>query len=156
MTGSAPEDIPGRILLVEDDAVTAHFMVHVLGARGGGIEVVRQQSITAGHLPTVPATPTLPEARGVSVTTSHRSGSTMGVTSREAEHMASDRPDPGEFLEMAQRMLRELFGGSSGHDDDPWGEATRRDRESFSGGSFSREAHREPSACRPAPRSSLV
>ena len=38
--------------------------------------------------------------------------------------MASDRPDPGEFLEMAQRMLRDLFGGH-GRDDDPWAEVTR-------------------------------
>jgi hypothetical protein len=65
----------------------------------------------------------------------------MGRTSREAEHMASDRPDPGEFLEMAQRMLRELFGTSSGEEDEPWAEATRRGRESFS-----RERHQEPSA----------
>ena len=55
--------------------------------------------------------------------------------------MASDRPDPAEFLEMAQRMLRELFGGShdepgSAGDDDPWGAATK---------SFTRERHREPS-----------
>jgi LmbE family N-acetylglucosaminyl deacetylase/ActR/RegA family two-component response regulator len=35
MTSSAPDEAPGRILLVEDDAVTAHFMVHVLGERGG-------------------------------------------------------------------------------------------------------------------------
>jgi hypothetical protein len=42
--------------------------------------------------------------------------------------MASDRPDPGEFFEVAQRMLRELFGGA-GNDDDPWAEATRRSGE---------------------------
>jgi hypothetical protein len=42
--------------------------------------------------------------------------------------MATDKPDPGEFLEMAQRMLRELFGDSR-RDDDPWAEATRRPRE---------------------------
>jgi hypothetical protein len=42
--------------------------------------------------------------------------------------MASNRPDPGEFLDLAQRMLRELFGGPGG-DDDPWAEATRRPRE---------------------------
>jgi hypothetical protein len=42
--------------------------------------------------------------------------------------MASDRPDPGEFFEAAQRMLRELFSGP-GSDDDPWAEATRRSRE---------------------------
>lgn len=57
--------------------------------------------------------------------------------------MPNDRPDPGEFLEMAQRMLRELFSGSSGgtddRDDDPWGSATRRE-------SASRERHREPSS----------
>jgi hypothetical protein len=64
----------------------------------------------------------------------------MDRTSRKADTMPSDRPDPTEFLEMAQRMLRELFTGSSGgSDDDPWGEATRRGRES------SRERHREPS-----------
>ena len=42
--------------------------------------------------------------------------------------MASDRPDPGDFLEMAQRMLRELFGDPR-RADDPWAEATRRPRE---------------------------
>jgi CheY-like chemotaxis protein len=35
MTSSAPDEAPARILLIEDDAVTAHFMVHVLGVRGG-------------------------------------------------------------------------------------------------------------------------
>ena len=39
--------------------------------------------------------------------------------------MASNRPDPGEFFDLAQRMLRELFG-SPGSDDEPWAEATRR------------------------------
>ena len=39
--------------------------------------------------------------------------------------MASDRPDPGEFFEMAQRMLREMFSGSGG-DSETWAEATRR------------------------------
>jgi hypothetical protein len=52
--------------------------------------------------------------------------------------MASDRPDPGEFLEAAQRMLRELFSGGAGSSDDPWGEATRSWRE--------RSGGREPSA----------
>ena len=50
---------------------------------------------------------------------------------------------------MAQRMLRDLFGGSSAGgwspggsgDDEPWAEATRRGSEAFS-----RERHREPSA----------
>ena len=42
--------------------------------------------------------------------------------------MASNRPDPGEFFDLAQRMLRELFG-DRGSDDDPWAEATRRPRE---------------------------
>ena len=42
--------------------------------------------------------------------------------------MATDRPDPGEFLELAQRMLRELFGDAR-RDDEPWAEATRRPRE---------------------------
>jgi hypothetical protein len=39
--------------------------------------------------------------------------------------MAADRPDPGEFLELAQRMLREMFGGPRS-DDEPWAEVTRR------------------------------
>ena len=39
--------------------------------------------------------------------------------------MATNRPDPGEFLELAQRMLRELFGDQRSHDE-PWAEATRR------------------------------
>ena len=42
--------------------------------------------------------------------------------------MANDRPDPGEFFEMAQRMLREMFGDQRS-DDEPWSEATRRPRE---------------------------
>jgi hypothetical protein len=42
--------------------------------------------------------------------------------------MASDRPDPSDFFETAQRMLRELFNGS-GNAGDPWAEATRRARE---------------------------
>jgi hypothetical protein len=69
--------------------------------------------------------------------------------------MATNRPDPGEFLEMAQRFLRDLIGDLRNDDDDephrtdsrrgdePWAEATRRARESFT-----REAprpHREPS-----------
>jgi hypothetical protein len=63
--------------------------------------------------------------------------------------MATNRPDPGEFAEMAQRMLRELFGGlqsgfQGGSDDDPWSEATRRGREFFSSERTDRR-HREPS-----------
>jgi hypothetical protein len=58
--------------------------------------------------------------------------------------MATDRPEPGDFLELAQRMLRELFGELRGDeprgDEEPWAEATRRPLESGS-----RERHREPS-----------
>jgi hypothetical protein len=39
--------------------------------------------------------------------------------------MATNRPDPGEFFDLAQRMLRELFSDPD-RDDDPWAEATRR------------------------------
>jgi hypothetical protein len=42
--------------------------------------------------------------------------------------MAGNRPDPSEFFELAQRMLRELFGDRES-DDDPWAEATRRPHE---------------------------
>src|ERR687886_459262 len=63
--------------------------------------------------------------------------------------MASDRPEPGEFAEMAQRMLRELFGNLQsslqGGSEDPWSEATRRGREFFSSERADR-GHREPSA----------
>ena len=39
MTSAEHDGRPGRILLVEDDAVAAHFAMHVLG-RQGGFEVV--------------------------------------------------------------------------------------------------------------------
>jgi hypothetical protein len=55
--------------------------------------------------------------------------------------MATDRPDPGEFLELAQRMMRELFGGPRS-DDEPWAEATRRPGER----SALPQGNREPSA----------
>ena len=48
--------------------------------------------------------------------------------------MANDRPEPGDFLELAQRMLRELFGDLRGDesrsDEEPWAEVTRRPLES--------------------------
>src|SRR3712207_4297557 len=64
--------------------------------------------------------------------------------------MASNRPDPGDFLEMAQRMLRELFeprgGDEPRSEDDLWGDATRRWRESFSRErTETPRRHREPS-----------
>ena len=42
--------------------------------------------------------------------------------------MASNGPDPREFLDRAQRMLRDLFGDQQGAEE-PWAEATRRPRE---------------------------
>jgi len=42
--------------------------------------------------------------------------------------MPSDRPDPGDFLAQAQRMLRELFGDQHGEDEEPWAAATRSPR----------------------------
>ena len=60
--------------------------------------------------------------------------------------MATDRPDPTEFLQMAQRMLREMFGDARRDGDDPWGDATRRVRESFARErSSGAPGHREPS-----------
>jgi hypothetical protein len=50
----------------------------------------------------------------------------------EENPMPSDRPDPSDFLAMAQRMLRELFGDAHGEthaDEEPWAEATRSARE---------------------------
>ncbi len=55
--------------------------------------------------------------------------------------MATNRPDPGEFLELAQRMLRELFGDPRSADE-PWAEATRRPLER----SKAPQGNREPSA----------
>ena len=57
--------------------------------------------------------------------------------------MATDRPDPGEFLELAQRMLRELFGGPRSGDE-PWAEATRRpgERSERAMGGETRRKHR--------------
>ena len=55
--------------------------------------------------------------------------------------MASNRPDPGEFFDLAQRMLRELFSDQGGHED-PWAEATRRPQEH----SATRSGNRELSA----------
>jgi uncharacterized membrane protein YccC len=55
--------------------------------------------------------------------------------------MATNGPDPREFLERAQRMLRELFGDSRSGDE-PWWEATHRPRER----SQTPQGHREPSA----------
>ena len=62
-------------------------------------------------------------------------------TSGEGKRMAGNGPDPGEFLERAQRMLRELFGDLKSSDD-PWGEVTRRLGER----SQTPQDHREPSA----------
>ena len=47
--------------------------------------------------------------------------------------MAGDRPDPGEFLERAQKMIRDLFGDAGGAGGSPWS-------------SVSEHARREPSA----------
>jgi hypothetical protein len=52
--------------------------------------------------------------------------------------VATNRPDPGDFLELAQRMLRDLFGDSQS-DEEPWAEATRRLREPFGGSRSDRE-----------------
>jgi hypothetical protein len=42
----------------------------------------------------------------------------------EEKPMPSDRPDPSDFLELAQRMLRDLFGNQRA-DDEAWSDATR-------------------------------
>ena len=58
--------------------------------------------------------------------------------------MATNRPDPGDFPELAQRMLRELFGDRRS-DDQPWARATRRSRERFEfpQGNHERSAERQ-------------
>jgi uncharacterized membrane protein YccC len=55
--------------------------------------------------------------------------------------MATNGPDPAEFLERAQRMLREMFSDLRSSDD-PWGEVTRR----FGEHTQAPQSHREPSA----------
>ena len=47
--------------------------------------------------------------------------------------MAGNGPDPAEFFDRAQRMLRELFG-DPGRADDPWADVTRRPRSGSSPG----------------------
>jgi hypothetical protein len=47
----------------------------------------------------------------------------------EENPMPSDRPDPSDFLALAQRMLRELFGDAP-DGDEAWADATRSARES--------------------------
>jgi hypothetical protein len=42
--------------------------------------------------------------------------------------MPSDRPDPGDFIAQAQRMLRQLLGDARDDDGDPWAGATRSAR----------------------------
>jgi hypothetical protein len=53
--------------------------------------------------------------------------------------MATNRPDPGDFLELAQRLLRDLFADQRS-DEEPWAEATRRPL-----ASSARAGHRQPS-----------
>ena len=48
-----------------------------------------------------------------------------GAPSGYGRPMASNGPDPREFLEQAQRMLRELFRDRD-TPDEPWAAATRR------------------------------
>jgi uncharacterized membrane protein YccC len=55
--------------------------------------------------------------------------------------MATNGPDPAEFMDRAQRMLRELFNDLRSTDD-PWGEVTRRLGER----SQAPQDRREPSA----------
>jgi len=43
---------------------------------------------------------------------------------RRSYGMASNRPDPGDFIEQAQRLLRQLFDNPR-ETDEPWAEATR-------------------------------
>jgi hypothetical protein len=62
--------------------------------------------------------------------------------------MPNNRPDPGEFLEMAQRMLRELFNSNRSDDDEdddgePWAQATRS---AYSTSSTRESRHHGPSA----------
>jgi hypothetical protein len=52
--------------------------------------------------------------------------------------MSTNRPDPGEFFDRAQQMMRELFGGASGGTE-PWDAATRAPGERSAGSRGSRE-----------------
>ncbi|WP_204262030.1 hypothetical protein [Blastococcus saxobsidens] len=55
--------------------------------------------------------------------------------------MSTNRPDPGEFIERAQQMLRDLFAGPPG-ESEPWNAATRSAGERPA----TARSHREPSA----------
>lgn len=105
------DESPGRILLVEDDGVTAHFMVHVLGQRGGfdvrhapdpasALEQARSQTwdlvLTDAELPGMTGLELLEELRRacpgvpVAVVTAHQA---TDVTMRDLKAQAD------EFLE---------------------------------------------------------
>lgn len=106
-----PDDSPGRILLIEDDAMMAYFMVHVLG-KGGGFHVVhasdpgsalgqaRSQSwdlvLTDAELPGMTGLELLRELRGacpgvpVAVVTAHKAADAA---------MRDLRDQADEFLE---------------------------------------------------------
>ena len=55
--------------------------------------------------------------------------------------MTTNGPDPAEFLERAQRMMRDLFSDLRSSDD-PWAEVTRRLGERPQ----DRQGHQEPNA----------
>jgi LmbE family N-acetylglucosaminyl deacetylase/ActR/RegA family two-component response regulator len=122
MTSSAPDGAPGRILLVEDDAVTAHFMVHVLGARGGFDVVHTPDPVAAlahassGDWDLVLTDVELPGMTGLQLLQELRRAApgvpVAVVTAHEAADaaMADLRRDADEFLQKPVRpaALREI------------------------------------------------
>jgi hypothetical protein len=56
--------------------------------------------------------------------------------------MSTNRPDPGDFLEQAQRVLRDLFGQPR-ENEEPWAGATRSRRAPEAGDRLSPEERRE-------------
>jgi LmbE family N-acetylglucosaminyl deacetylase/ActR/RegA family two-component response regulator len=127
MTSSAPDQAPGRILLVEDDAVTAHFMVHVLGARGG-FDVVHTPDpaaaiahassgdwdlvLTDVELPGMTGLELLQELRRVApgvpvaVVTAHEAADTaMRDLRRQADQFLQKPVRPGPLREIAAALV---------------------------------------------------
>jgi two-component system, NtrC family, response regulator HydG len=125
MTGTEHDGRHGRILLVEDDAVAAHFAMHVLGRRGGfdithtpdpaaALQHVRSEAwdlvLTDAELPGMTGLELLEAVRRISpdlpiaVITAHESGET-------AVRALCNRAD--EFLQKPVRPERLLAAAAS-------------------------------------------
>jgi DNA-binding response OmpR family regulator len=120
------DESAGRILMVEDDAVTAHFMKHVLGRRGGfevmhtpdpviALECARAQSwdlvLTDVELPGMTGLELLQELRRVcpgvpvGVVTAHKATDATMADLRDQADQFLEKPIPPDRLQEAVTAL---------------------------------------------------